>query len=214
MIDCLHMQNYTFIAETEVNGSLAYHFRANEKGISGNSGSLYNSNVGGLDMDYYEDVWIDPVTGTILNQKYDIQIKIPPIVLGLGGATLRDIVANYTQDSIDEASSSAKRQALAQYYQGLEVSVLTLNGAYKKFGKLNKNFVFSKSLILPINITVVLLESVKEDICKSSGRFPLKSCPVMNCNLLECNLRVRGILAAAAAAFYLQDDAPADGLRV
>lgn len=126
----LHMQNYTFIAETDVNGSLAYHFRANETGISGNSGSLYNSNVGGLDMDYYEDVWIDPVTGTILNQKYDIQIKIPPIVLGLGGATLRDIVANYTQDSIDEASSSAKRQALAQYYQGLEVSVLTLNGAY------------------------------------------------------------------------------------
>ena len=58
------------------------------------------------------------------------RIKIPPIVLGLGGATLRDIVANYTQDSIDEASSSAKRQALAQYYQGLEVSVLTLNGAY------------------------------------------------------------------------------------
>jgi len=126
----LHMQNYTFIAETEVNGSLAYHFRANETGISGNSGSLYNPNIGGLDMDYYEDVWIDPVTGTILDQKYDIQIKVPQAVDGLGGATLRDIVANYTQESIDEASSSAKRQALAQYYQGNEVTVLTLNGAY------------------------------------------------------------------------------------
>jgi|TARA_B110000263_G_scaffold58464_1_gene49969 hypothetical protein len=126
----LHMQNYTFIEETEVNGNLAYHFRANETDINGNSGSLYHPLLGNLDMDFYEDVWIDPVTGTILNQKYDIQIKIPPIVFGLGGATLRDIVANYTQESIDEASSSAKRQALAQYYQGHEVAVLTLNGAY------------------------------------------------------------------------------------
>ena len=126
----LHMQNYTFIEETEVNGSLAYHFRANETDINGNSGSLYHPLLGNLDMDYYEDVWIDPVTGTILNQKYDIQIKIPPIVFGLGGATLRDIVANYTQESIDEGISSAKRQALAQYYQGHEVAVLTLNGAY------------------------------------------------------------------------------------
>ena len=124
------MQNYTFIAETDVNGSLAYHFRANETAISGNSGSLYNPNIGNLDMDYYEDVWIDPVTGTILDQKYDIQIKVPPIDHGLANATLRDIVANYTQESIDEASSSAKRQALAQYYQGNEVTVLTLNGAY------------------------------------------------------------------------------------
>jgi len=65
------------------------------------------------------------------------------------------------------------------------------NKILQRFGK----------VFLPINITVVLLESVKEDICKSSGKFPLKSCPVMNCNLLECNLRVRGILAAAAAAF-------------
>ena len=48
----------------------------------------------------------------------------------LGGVMIRDIVANYTQESIDEASSSAKRQALAQYYQGNEVTVLTLNGAY------------------------------------------------------------------------------------
>ena len=126
----LHMQNYTFIEETDVNGSLAYHFRADEKGISGNSGSLYNSLIGGLDMDFYEDVWIDPVTGTILNQKYDIQIKIPKSIPGLGNSTLRDIVANYTQGSMDEASSSAKRQALAQYYQGHEVAVLSLNGAY------------------------------------------------------------------------------------
>tara|TARA_B110000438_G_scaffold5179_1_gene5145 strand:+ start:13073 stop:15001 length:1929 start_codon:yes stop_codon:yes gene_type:complete len=126
----LHMQNYTFIEETDVNGSLAYHFRADEKGISGNSGSLYNSLIGGLDMDFYEDVWIDPVTGTILNQKYDIQIKVPKSIPGLGNSTLRDIVANYTQGSMDEASSSAKRQALAQYYQGHEVAVLSLNGAY------------------------------------------------------------------------------------
>ena len=36
-----HMQNYTFIAETDVNGTLAYHFRADEKNISGDSGSLF-----------------------------------------------------------------------------------------------------------------------------------------------------------------------------
>jgi hypothetical protein len=48
----------------------------------------------------------------------------------MGGLTLRDIVANYTQESIDEGISSAKRQALAQYYQEHEVAVLTLNGAY------------------------------------------------------------------------------------
>ena len=125
-----HMQNYTFIEETNVNGSLAYHFRANETNIHGNSGSLYHDLLGNLDMDYYEDVWIDPVTGTILNQKYDIQIKIPLIIESMGGLTLRDIVANYTQESIDEGVSSAKRQALAQYYQEHEVAVLTLNGAY------------------------------------------------------------------------------------
>jgi hypothetical protein len=91
---------------------------------------LYHDLIGNLDMDYYEDVWIDPVTGTILNQKYDIQIKIPLIIEFMGGLTLRDIVANYTQESIDEGISSAKRQALAQYYQEHEVAVLTLNGAY------------------------------------------------------------------------------------
>ena len=125
-----HMQNYTFIAETDVNGTLAYHFRADEKNISGDSGSLFNENIGPLDMDYYEDVWIDPVTGTILDQKYDIQITVPSGVPGFGNATLRDIVANYTQESQDEAASTAKLQALAQYYQGHEMVVLTLNGAY------------------------------------------------------------------------------------
>ena len=43
---------------------------------------------------------------------------------------MRDIVANYTQESQDEAASTAKLQALAQYYQGHEMVVLTLNGAY------------------------------------------------------------------------------------
>jgi hypothetical protein len=96
-------------------------------------------------MDYYEDVWVDPVTGTILDQKYSIQIYVPTIfdtrfhdenglpslaAIGFNGAMLRDIVANYTQEAQDEAASSAKRQALAQYYQGNEVIVLILNGAY------------------------------------------------------------------------------------
>ena len=141
-----HIQNYTFISETDVNGTLAFHFNANETSIAGYSGSLYNANLGtGLVMDYYEDVWVDPVTGTILDQKYSIQIYVPTIfdtrfhdenglpslaAIGFNGAMLRDIVANYTQEAQDEGASSAKRQALAQYYQGNEVIVLTLNGAY------------------------------------------------------------------------------------
>jgi hypothetical protein len=165
-----HIQNYTFINETDVNGTLAFHFNANETNISGNSGALYNERLAtGLVMDFYEDVWVDPITGTILNQKYSIQIFVPSVddsrfhddrgsedLVGedcdegsglsdcpdgfpdgssiatrqLGGVMIRDIVANYTQESIDEATSSAKRQALAQYYQGNEVTVLTLNGAY------------------------------------------------------------------------------------
>jgi hypothetical protein len=141
-----HIQNYTFISETEVNGTLAFHFNANETSIAGDSGSLYNENLGsGLVMDYYEDVWVDPVTGTVLDQKYSIQIFVPSILddrfydeNGLpslaatlfNGAMLRDIVANFTQEAQDEGASSAKRQALAQYYQGNEVIVLTLNGAY------------------------------------------------------------------------------------
>jgi hypothetical protein len=43
---------------------------------------------------------------------------------------LRDIVANYTLESQEAGVSSAKLQALAQYYQGNEMVVLTLNGAY------------------------------------------------------------------------------------
>jgi hypothetical protein len=126
-----HMQNYTFIAETDVNGTLAFHFRADEKNISGNSGSLYQEVLQtGLIMDYYEDVWVDPVTGTVLDQKYSIQIKVPVGYPQLGGARLRDIVANYTQESQEAAASTAKLQALAQYYQGHEMVVLTLNGAY------------------------------------------------------------------------------------
>jgi hypothetical protein len=141
-----YIQNYTFISETDVNGKLAFHFNANKTNIAGDSGSLYNSALGtGLVMDYYEDVWVDPVTGTVLDQKYSIQIFVPTIFdarfhdeNGLpsiaatlfNGAMLRDIVANFTQEAQDESASSAKRQALAQYYQDNEVIVLTLNGAY------------------------------------------------------------------------------------
>jgi hypothetical protein len=142
----LHIQNYTFISETEVNGTLAFHFNANETNIAGYSGSLYNEALGtGLVMDYYEDVWVDPITGTILDQKYSIQISVPTIldtrfyngswlpslaVITFNGAMLRDIVANYTLESQEAGVSSAKLQALAQYYQGNEMVVLTLNGAY------------------------------------------------------------------------------------
>ena len=43
---------------------------------------------------------------------------------------LRDIVANYTAEAKEGAADTANIQALAQYYQGNDVVVLTLNGAY------------------------------------------------------------------------------------
>jgi len=125
----------------------------------------------GLEMDFFEDVWIDPVTGTVLDQKYDIQIKVPDkdecsdtnftteetCEAGADGIAgddettedidesaddetwipytysklmLRDIVANYTAEAKEGAADTANIQALAQYYQGNDVVVLTLNGAY------------------------------------------------------------------------------------
>ena len=129
-----HIQNYTFVGEVEWNGTyagVAYHFRADEKNISGNSGSLYQETLQtGLDMDFYEDVWVDPITGTVLDQKYDIQIKVPDDGTPYAKLMLRDIVANYTEEAKEGAADSADIQALAQYYQGNEVVVLTLNGAY------------------------------------------------------------------------------------
>ncbi|MED6305425.1 MAG: hypothetical protein VX898_00645 [Candidatus Thermoplasmatota archaeon] len=129
-----HMQNYAFMGEVDWEGTfagVAYHFRADEKNISGNEGALYQEVLQtGLDMDYYEDVWIDPITGTVLDQKYDIQISVPSGVPDFGNATLRDIVANYTEEQKDSSISGARLQALAQYYQGQEIFVLKLNGTY------------------------------------------------------------------------------------
>ena len=113
------------------NAGVAYHFRADEKNISGNTGSLWQATLQtGLDMHFYEDVWIDPVTGTVLDQKYDIQIKVPDDGTPYANLMLRDIVANYTAEAKEGAADTANIQALAQYYQGNDVVVLTLNGAY------------------------------------------------------------------------------------
>jgi len=129
-----HIQNYTYMGEevwNATNAGVAYHFRANEKNISGNTGSLWQSTLQtGLDMHFYEDVWVDPVTGTVLDQKYDIQIKVPDDGSAYSNLMLRDIVANYTAEAKEGAADTANIQALAQYYQGNDVVVLTLNGAY------------------------------------------------------------------------------------
>jgi hypothetical protein len=120
-----HMQNYTFVDEVTWDGTyagVAYHFRANESAIPGLSHEL----LGAMLMNYYEDVWIDPITGTVLDQKYNI-VTYAPL---MGNATIRDIVANFTEEQKDVSLSGAKLQALAQYYQGHEMVVLTLNGAY------------------------------------------------------------------------------------
>ena len=170
-----HIQSYTYMGEEvwdTTNAGVAYHFRANETGIQGNTGSLYQETLQtGLEMDFFEDVWIDPVTGTVLDQKYDIQIKVPNkdecsdtnfttketceagadgiagdddttadtdesaddgtwIPYAYSKLMLRDIVANYTAEAKEGAADTANIQALAQYYQGNDVVVLTLNGAY------------------------------------------------------------------------------------
>jgi hypothetical protein len=120
-----HMQNYTFIDEVAWDGTyagVAYHFRANESAIPGLSHEL----LGAMLMNYYEDVWIDPITGTVLDQKYNI-VTYAPL---MGNAKIRDIVANFTEEQKDASLNDAKLQALAQYYQGHEMVVLTLNGAY------------------------------------------------------------------------------------
>ena len=61
------MQNYTFMGEDpeyQVNGVPSYHFQANETDIC----CFYRQYLGDMTMDYFEDVWVDPVTGTVLNQ--------------------------------------------------------------------------------------------------------------------------------------------------
>ena len=122
-----YMQNYTFMGEDpeyQVNGVPSYHFQANETGIC----CFYRQYLGDMNMSYYEDVWVDPVTGTVLNQRYDVQLTVDFLPFGPG--IIRDIDARFTEEQIDASISSAKLQALAQYYQGHEMVVLTLNGAY------------------------------------------------------------------------------------
>ena len=122
----IYMQNYTFMGEDpeyQVNGVPSYHFQANETDIC----CFYRQYLGDMTMDYFEDVWVDPVTGTVLNQHYDVQLRFP---LPFGPGIIRDIDAKFTEEQINASISSAKLQALAQYYQGHEMVVLTLNGAY------------------------------------------------------------------------------------
>ncbi len=122
-----YMQNYTFMGEDpeyQVNGVPSYHFQANETGIC----CFYRQYLGDMNMSYYEDVWVDPVTGTVLNQRYDVQLTVDFLPFGPG--IIRDIDARFTEEQINASISSAKLQALAQYYQGHEMVVLTLNGAY------------------------------------------------------------------------------------
>ena len=123
----IYMQNYTFMGEDpeyQVNGVPSYHFQANETDIC----CFYRQYLGDMTMDFFEDVWVDPVTGTVLNQHYDVQLTVDFLPFGPG--IIRDINARFTEDQINASISSAKLQALAQYYQGHEMVVLTLNGAY------------------------------------------------------------------------------------
>ena len=122
-----YMQNYTFMGEDpeyQVNGVPSYHFQANETDIC----CFFRAFLGDMNMSYYEDVWVDPITGTVINQRYDVQLTVDFLPLGPG--IIRDIDARFTEEQINASISSAKLQALAQYYQGHEMVVLTLNGAY------------------------------------------------------------------------------------
>jgi hypothetical protein len=119
----IYMQNYTFMGVELVNNVTTYHFQANETDIC----CFYRQYLGDMTMDYFEDVWVDPVTGTVINQHYDVQLRFP---LLFGPGIIRDIDARFTEEQINNSISSAKLQALAQYYQGHDMVVLTLNGAY------------------------------------------------------------------------------------
>ena len=122
----IYMQNYTFIGEDseyQVFGVPSYHFQANETGIC----CIYRQYLGDMHMNYYEDVWVDPMTGTVLNQHYDVQLTYD---LPFGPDLIRDINAKFTEDQINASISGAGKQALAQYYQGHDVVALRLVGKY------------------------------------------------------------------------------------
>ena len=123
----IYMQNYTFMGEDpeyQVNGVPSYHFQANETDIC----CFYRQYLGDMNMTYYEDVWVDPVTGTVLNQHYDVQLTVDFLPFGPG--IIRDIDAKFTEEQINASISGAARQALAQYYQGHDVVALRLVGQY------------------------------------------------------------------------------------
>jgi hypothetical protein len=122
-----YMQNYTFLGNDttyQVNGVPSYHFQANETDIC----CFFRAFLGDMTMDYFEDVWVDPVTGTVLNQHYDVQLRYQMPILGW--RLIRDIDAQFTEDQINASISGAARQALAQYYQGHDVVALRLVGKY------------------------------------------------------------------------------------
>jgi hypothetical protein len=119
----IYMQNYTFMGIELVNNVTTYHFQANETGIC----CFYRQYLGDMHMNYYEDVWVDPITGTVINQRYDVQLTYD---LPFGPDIIRDIDARFTEEQINNSISSAKTQALAQYYQGHDVVALRLVGQY------------------------------------------------------------------------------------
>ncbi len=86
-------------------------------------------------MNYYEDVWVDPMTGTVLNQRYDVQLTYDML---FGPDIIRDIDASFTEDQIADSISGAGRQALAQYYQGQDVVALRLVGQYTESEQANQ----------------------------------------------------------------------------
>ncbi len=88
-----------------------------------------------MNMTYKEDVWIDPITGTVINQIYDVQLKH---FLGYQNDVVRHIYAEFTEEQINNSISSAKRQALAQYYQGQDVVALRLVGQYTESEQANQ----------------------------------------------------------------------------
>ena len=127
----IYMQNYTFMGIELINNATTYHFQANETGIC----CFYRQYLGDMHMNYYEDVWVDPITGTVINQHYDVQLTYD---MPFGPDIIRDIDARFTEEQINNSISSAKRQALAQYYQGQDVVALRLVGQYTENEQANQ----------------------------------------------------------------------------
>ena len=84
-------------------------------------------------MDYTEDVYFDPFSGTVQNQVYNVTVYVD--LDGTGNLTQWDSVAQtvdveYTDEQKAAYASSMGQKAFAMYYSGKTIPVMTLDGGF------------------------------------------------------------------------------------